>query len=235
MATLRRLWASAPPMQGGGVPMRGPRGGGGGRGFPRRRTSRPETARARLVLTVGAVLVATACSSGSGAKPIGAPSPTSTTVSGPSSSTSSVDPPTTTIDPTDAAILAAYRGMWTDSDAVAHHFPINVFDPILGDHIAGAELTQIQNFLTSLKVQGQYAIGPPIDTSRAIVKQLVGTAAVVSDCAFDGSVIVSGLTNQVVKPATTQRALVNAKVELIDGVWKVTELNNVSVGCTTAS
>ena len=125
--------------------------------------------------------------------------------------------------------------MWSDSDAVVRHYPVNVFDPTLANHMAGAELTQYENYLTGLKFQNEYVQGPPTDTSRAIVKQIVGTAAVVSDCDFDASVVVNGRTNQIVKPAGTQRTLVNAKVELTGGVWKVTEFNNVSVGCVTAS
>jgi hypothetical protein len=74
-----------------------------------------------------------------------------------------------------------------------------------------------------------------MDTSRAIVKELDGTLAVVSDCDFDGSITMDGRTKQVVSPAVSQRALVNAKVELIDGVWRVTEFNNVRVGCEAAS
>jgi hypothetical protein len=112
---------------------------------------------------------------------------------------------------------------------------VNESDPVLNEHLGGDELKQVQNTATGLKFQSEYLAGPPLDTSGAIVKQLVGAAAVVADCNIDQSVLMNGRTNQVVKPATAPRQLVNAKVELSGGVWKVTELSNVGVTCTSAS
>ena len=84
---------------------------------------------------------------------------------------------------------------------------------------------------TALKFQGQYLAGPPSDTSGAIVKELVGAAAVVADCNVDPTVLDGwGSTNQVVKAANPRIGLLrNAKVELIGGTWKMTEFTNVGV------
>jgi hypothetical protein len=125
--------------------------------------------------------------------------------------------------------------MWSDIATVEGHYPVNPLDPILTRHTAGDERVRVGNFATGLKFQSQYLAGPALDTSRAIVKQVVGTVAVVADCEYDGSILMNGKTNQVVSPAGSQRELVNAKVELIEGEWKVTEFNNVSAGCTVAS
>ena len=187
-----------------------------------------------MSMVIGLVLMAGACtSSGGGVKPIAAGGPSTTAAI--SSSTLAPVPTTTAVDAKKAAILAAYRAMWTDSDEVVRHYPINDVDARLENHMAGEALGQFKTFLTGLKFKNQYAIGPPTDTSRAIVKQLVGTVAVVADCDFDGAILMNGRTNQIVKPAGTQRDLVNAKVEIVEGAWKVTLFTNVSVGCVTAS
>ena len=192
----------------------------------------------RLTATVvGLVAMAGACSSsGGGAKAIGAGRPTSSVAASPTSSTTIAPAPTTTaVDATKAAILAAYRAAWVDIDVVEGHYPINGSDPRLADHMAGKELNQVRNAALGLSFQGQYLAGPPTDTSAAIVKQLVGSAAVVSDCNVDGSILMDGRTNQVVKPGSIDRTLVNAKMELMAGVWKMTEFSNVGDLCTVPS
>ena len=67
------------------------------------------------------------------------------------------------------------------------------------------------------------------------MRQLVGSAAVVADCNIDRSVLMNGKTNQVVTPATGELSLANAKVERIDGTWKMTQFSNVGKTCTVAS
>lgn len=193
--------------------------------------------RLRLAGTTAVLAVVAACSASSGAgKPIGAASTATGAVPTTANSSTSVPEPTTTsLDSTKAAILAAYRGMWTTNDAAFRHYPINYSDPSLANYMMGDELKQIQASLTDLAFASEYLTGPPTDTSMAIVTQLRGTLAVVSDCDFDRSTIMNGRTNQVVKPASTQRDLINAELELAGSVWKVTEFSNVSVGCTTAN
>jgi hypothetical protein len=68
----------------------------------------------------------------------------------------------------------------------------------------------------------------------ATVKELVGNAAVVADCGFDRTATVDEKTGQVVQLAPTQRTLINAEVDLMDGVWKVTRFNIVRVGCAAS-
>jgi hypothetical protein len=180
------------------------------------------------------VLVLAACGSTS-AKPLGAaPTDPSSSAVSTSTSTTANGPTTTSVESTKAAILAAYRGAWADIDAVEGHYPIDVFDVRLSNHMAGKQLGQVRTAATALKFQGQYLAGPPSDTSGAIVKELVGAAAVVADCNVDPTVLMDGRTNQVVKAASTDRVLRNAKVELIGGAWKMTEFTNVGVTCTVA-
>jgi hypothetical protein len=187
----------------------------------------------RTAVVAGLAVFAAACSSGS-AKPLGVGTTSPTSGAPTSTSTTAPGPSTTTVESTKAAVLASYRGLWQDIATVEGHYPVNPLDPVLTRHAAGNERAQVGNFATTLKFQNQYLAGPAVDTSRAIVKQLVGTVAVVADCEYDGSILMNGRTNQVVNPAGSQRRLVNAKVEWTEGVWKVTQLNNVSDGCTVA-
>jgi hypothetical protein len=204
--------------------------------------------RAGLVV-VAVSMLAGACSSGH-AESAGVSHPTST-LSGVSAATTvnagspttiptttsptTTPMTTTTVDPTQAAILGAYRASWADTFAVEGHYPVNEFDPILANHMAGNELNRVRNYATLLNHLNEYLAGPMPDTSGAIVKQQVGSAAVVADCEPDHSVLMNGKTGQVVRPAGTQPALVNAKVELIGGTWKVTDFSTVRSVCTSAN
>jgi hypothetical protein len=148
--------------------------------------------------------------------------------------TSAPNPTSTTLDLTDAAVLTAYRRGWLDISTVEGHFPVNQLDPILSDNIAGDELQRVQLYAAKLHSEKEYLAGLEPDTRGAIVTQLFGTNAVVADCNIDRSTLRNGLTNQVVSPASGQRTLVNAEVQLIGGVWKMTEFSNVGVTCANA-
>ncbi len=222
--------------------MTGRNGGREGPSARRRRDGGSRTTRAWVVASVlGLVLIAGACSSPSGGgKPVGDAQPanetTLPTASLSTSSTISVPAPTTTTpEETEAAILAAYREMWTDIAAVEGRYPVNSSDPVLTRHTAGNELVHLNRAATDLNLKGEYLAGPALDTSRAIVRQLLGAVAVVADCYYDDSVLMNGRTNQVVNPADPVRELADAEVRFIQGEWKVTEFSNVSSGCTVAS
>jgi hypothetical protein len=194
----------------------------------------------RLIAVVGvtlAVLVAGCGSSGHQAAPKSRNSNPSV-----SSLTSSPDSSPTSTDPTGAAtmtspggqkaaVLDAYQASWNDYLAVATHFPVNPLDPRLAHHMSGKELVFIQTQLTRAELQGQYLRGT-VDTSHAYVKGISGTDAVVVDCDLDQTAVWNGKTNQVATPAGTGRTLINARVDLVNGVWKVTDQSTVSEGCT---
>jgi hypothetical protein len=158
----------------------------------------------------------------------------SSTVVGRSNSTTT-STPTTTLDPTRTAILAAYRAHWADIEAVDTHYPVDPTNQILTNHMAATELNFVRSSLTVLNHLGQVLKGPPVDTRMAMVKQLVGNAAVVIDCDFDQSVRVNAATGQTLDQPPSHRTLLNAEVELVGGAWKVTKLNIVSQACTAAA
>ncbi len=86
-------------------------------------------------MTALLVLVGAACSTGGHGTTLPAPTITASTVA----------PTTTTVDPTKAAILAAYRAEWADVIAVSGKYPINPHDPRLSLHATGTQLTAAQN------------------------------------------------------------------------------------------
>ncbi len=196
-------------------------------------------------VAIVAVTMAAACGGGgvrhqAAVKPLNTHSAGNASTAGESTSTAiastTVAPaPTTTVDPTKAAILAAYRASWTDYNDVATHFPVDPTNPILTIHMAGSQLDHVRNALTVLRFQGQVTEGPPPDTSLAVVKQVVGDAAVVADCGFDASTTINAATRQIITPPATQRTLVNAELELAGGVWKVTRSSVVRVGCSASA
>jgi hypothetical protein len=117
----------------------------------------------------------------------------------------------------------------------ASHYPVDPTDDRLPLFMAGDELNRVRNQLTVLAHLGHVLRGPPVDTSMATVKQLVGIAAVVADCDLDQTATVDGKTGQIVEPAPNQRTLINAEVELMDGTWKVTRFSIVRVGCAASA
>jgi hypothetical protein len=152
-----------------------------------------------------------------------------------STTTSEPSTPTTTLDPTRTAILAAYRASSSAYYDVATHYPVDPTDVQLPQYMAGQELNRVRNALTILAHLGRVLRGPPVDHSMATVKQLVGNAAVVADCDYDQTTTVDAKTGQVVDRPATGRTLINAELELMDDGWKVTVFNIVSHGCTVSA
>jgi hypothetical protein len=163
------------------------------------------------------------------------PTSSSTVVGGSKTITSTAPSTTTTLDPTRTAILAAYRASSSAYYSVATHYPVNPSDPELPVYMAGQELNRVRNALTILAHLGRVLRGPPVDHSMAIVKQLVGDAAVVADCDYDQTTTVDAKTGQVLDKPATMRTLVNAELQLMDGGWKVTRFNIVSHGCAVSA
>src|SRR5262249_25663033 len=136
--------------------------------------------------------------------------------------------------PTRTAILDAYRASWADFDLVATHYPVDPTNPVLTNHMADDHLNRVRNRLTALKLQGLVLQGPAVDTTLALVNQIVRNAAVVADCDYDPSVTVNGRTGQAVDTPSNQRTLINVELQIIDGAWKVTKSTTVRVGCANS-
>src|SRR5215471_15228042 len=133
----------------------------------------------RLLAAVAMAVLAAACSSGSG-KSAQTPKPTVPPKS------------TTTLDPTTAAILSAYRANWAEIEAVGSTFPINPQDPRLSLHATGVELQAEQNSLAKVHQAGHFERGP-LDLNPEVTS-LTGDMATVMDCDFDHSVEIDAVT-----------------------------------------
>ncbi len=151
--------------------------------------------------------------------------PSTTTTVPPSSTTTVEDPAQVTND----AIVAAYRASWTDFLGVAEQPVVQPSDARLGAHMAGRKLDFVHTSLTKLALLRQHDTGT-VDIANAHVVELKGTAAVVAACETDGVAIVDA-AGQVVGPATNAPALVNQRLDLVGGIWKVTLGSNLRVAC----
>jgi hypothetical protein len=176
----------------------------------------------RLAVTVALAVVAAACTSGGGGK--AAPGATSTTPS----TTSGVT--TTTVDPTKAAILAAYRAHWDDVIAVDTVFPIRALDPRIGNHVMGKQLTSERAALTRLDLVGHFERGAT--EFAPTVTAITGNIATVSDCLFDHSVEVDYQTNMPVENPDVGRTLDIFTLMLVNGSWLVADSMVIKSGKT---
>jgi hypothetical protein len=178
--------------------------------------------RRRFAVAVALAVVGAACTSGGGGT--ATPPATTTTVSTKAGVT------TTTLDPTKAAILAAYRASWADYIAVAETFPVKPLDPRLAQHDTGTELTGDRKALTQLSVLGHYNVGP---TDLApVVTSSTGNSAVVSDCVFDHSFEVDARTKSPVEQPDVGHTLYRFEMSRINDTWYVSDSTMLKSGKT---
>ncbi len=131
----------------------------------------------------------------------------------------------------DPKILAAYSGSVGDFDAVATKAPVQGNDPILANHMSGQELQGVVSQLLKLAEQNLVNTGT-LSTIHATVQQFKDTQAVVVACNKDTVGTANASSGQVVSQPGPSTELVNAIVEEVGGVWKVTYVSNVSAGCS---
>jgi hypothetical protein len=154
----------------------------------------------------------------------------------PTPATSSTAPPTsaatttTTLDPTKAAILAAYRAGWADFLAVVSSFPVRALDSRLSLHSVGKELLHDQQLLTTLSAKGHYAKGS-VDLSPVVASVSTDTASVM-DCVFDHSVEVDGKTGVPVTKPDVGHSLDRFTLTRVSGSWLVSDSTVVKPGTT---
>ncbi|HEX9549335.1 MAG TPA: hypothetical protein VF942_18480, partial [Acidimicrobiales bacterium] len=135
---------------------------------------------------------------------------------------------TTTLDPTKAAILAAYRASWADFIAVADTYPVNPLDPRLPAHDTGKELTGVRQALTKLMVQRHYNRGST--ELNPVVTSVLDDAATAMDCIFDHSVEVDGSTNTPVERPNVGHTLLRFTLSRINGNWFVSDSTALKSG-----
>jgi hypothetical protein len=143
--------------------------------------------------------------------------PTSTSSAPPSSAATT----TSTLDPTKAAILDAYRAAWADFVTIAGTFPVRPLDPRLTQHEDGRELTHDEQSLTLLSAKGHYTKGG-IDLAP-VVTSVVGDTATVMDCFFDHSVEVDARTGNPITTPDVGRTKDRFTMTRVSGVWYVSD------------
>lgn len=147
-----------------------------------------------------------------------------------SRATTTAEATTTTVDPTKAAILAAYHASWDDFIAVSGTYPVRPLDPRLAAHDTGKQLIGVQKDLTRLMVLRHYDQGTT--ELHPIVTSISGDTAIVMDCDFDHSVEVDGATNAAVEQAAKGHSLLRFTMTRVNGVWFVADSTILKDGKT---
>jgi hypothetical protein len=170
--------------------------------------------RRTVAVAVAVLLGGAACSPrarGAAPRPPSATSTTATTAAA----------TTTTIDPTKAAILAAYRAGWADYIAVAETYPVQPLDPRLSAHSIGKELAAARKALARLSVINHFNRGPT-DLSP-VVEAVDGDSATVRDCILDHSVEVDAGTNTPVEQPDVGHTRNVFTMTKVNGAWYVSD------------
>ncbi|MDQ6782635.1 MAG: hypothetical protein M3063_04155 [Actinomycetota bacterium] len=94
--------------------------------------------------------------------------------------------------------------------------------PALSDHMVGAELNQVRNYIIGMKAGGLTALGPPVE-HRPQVASVTGTTAVVRDCYRSDDHVVDAATHALHdKPGTAVTGAESAmQLDQTSGVWKL--------------
>jgi hypothetical protein len=167
-----------------------------------------------VVLAV-AVLVA-AC--GGGSSPAAAPA------------AGSKPPPSTASRPdAGAAVLSAYRGMWSDLVTAAKTSDFR--SPLLSRHASGDALTLFTQGLARDQLHGIVTRGEPVlhPVVASLSPSASPTRAMVTDCFDDTHWVEYKTSGGLAKNAPGGRRATTADLKNVGGVWKVTFL---SVGAT---
>jgi hypothetical protein len=127
---------------------------------------------------------------------------------------------TTTLNPTAAAVLAAYRAGW----AAFEHAGLtsNIFDPMLTATMVDPLLQQVRRNLAGDQVNGIVARGTFV--LHPHLQTLTSTTATVVDCAYSTSILVYAKTGKPVPPITKpEYDGVQSTLVLVGSAWKVSQ------------
>ena len=94
--------------------------------------------------------------------------------------------------------------------------------PALSEHMAGAELTQVRNYIIGMKAGGLTALGPPAEYHPQVAS-ISGTTALVQDCYRSDDHVVDATTHALHDKPGTAITGVEATMQLdqTSGVWKL--------------
>jgi len=127
---------------------------------------------------------------------------------------------TTTLNPTAAAVLAAYRAGW----AAFEHAGLtsNIFDPMLTATMVDPLLQQVRRNLAGDQVNGIVARGTFV--LHPHLQTLTSTTATVVDCAYSTSILVYAKTGKPVPPITKpEYDGVESTLVLVGSAWRVSQ------------
>lgn len=174
---------------------------------------------ARAAMAVAALVSAAVTGCGNSPKPSKLPQ-------APSSASRS-----TSQDPEGAAVLAAYKGMWSDYEKDSS--TANWQNPVSANHATGEALQDLEN---TLAVDGHHGwVGKGAAVLHPVVKSLPSavspTTAEVVDCAdLSHFLRYVAATGALQDPNPGGWHLVDAEMVLKDGAWKVSTLAIGQVG-----
>jgi hypothetical protein len=129
------------------------------------------------------------------------------------------------------AVLTGYRAQWADFEAATRTYPINPDNPRIPAHLTGTQLEKVRNQLVYMRGRDQYISGGSVDVSKAMVNQVRGDTASLTDCYLDSSYVVNGATGRPESQPTKQRVHVTVDLALVDGAWRVDTFHVAGLGC----
>ncbi|MDP9073893.1 MAG: hypothetical protein M3N98_06885 [Actinomycetota bacterium] len=140
-------------------------------------------------------------------------------------------PPTTTPPLTgEDTIISADVAWWDTFLAVASHNPVDPSDPKLAQHAAGMQLVNERAALIFLLTHHYHDMGIRTRTQYRVAEH-VGDSAVVTSCDSDRTEIVDDVSGKVAAPAPNTSSLVNHRLELTNGRWKVVDSATENKSC----
>lgn len=144
--------------------------------------------------------------------------------------TTTVAAPTSTALSGDAAIFAADQAESEAYFAVASENPINVADPRIAQYAAGKQLVNLRAALNQFFVRHVHLVGT-YKGAQYRVAQRDGSTVLVYSCDTDTTAVVDNTTGQIIEPAANKSALINTRLDLINGRWMVTDSGQRSPTC----
>jgi hypothetical protein len=138
----------------------------------------------------------------------------------------------TTIDPTAAAVIQAYRAEWAAFDQALS--TANVSDPALAATMVAPMLQEVRRNLVSDQVNG--IVGRGGVQLHPKVTQVTATSATVVDCSYSTSELVYSSSGKPVPPVTPpEHDGVHATLTLVGSTWKVSDQTVTEGTCASGS
>lgn len=188
--------------------------------------SKPTSHRRALAFSLAVGLLASGCSSSDDDPESAATTTTATEPEAPAGSTTTS---TETASP-DAEVLAGYRRFWDAYLAAAD--PMDPTHPDLAAAATGAQLERVQRAFLARQASGEVIRGS-LELAPEVA-QVDGATATVTDCYADDTHIFDEATGEQKDPPDVLSFRVTATLELVDGVWKVSDLVQEGEGCESA-